>query len=203
MQMSTTFTSDTQGNVTAYPLTWPQGWKRVESHRRTASGFGPHSISECADKIISEERLMPGHRCVISTNLHVRLDGLPYSNQRQPDDSGAAVYFQYKDKPIVFACDRWRKVEENLWAIAKHLEALRGQERWGVGNLEQAFQGYLALPAPRQWWTVLGVSPQASDDEVRAAYRALARQTHPDAGGEQDAFVRVQAAYERAMQGRE
>lgn len=190
--------TDTQGNVTACPLTWPQGWGRWRAASRAYSAFGPHSIAECTDKIISEVRLMPGTRCVISSNLRIRLDGLPYSNQRQPDDSGAAVYFRYNDKPIVFACDRWRKVEENLWAIAKHLEALRGQERWGVGNLEQAFTGYVALPAPEQWWQVLGVSPDASSDQIRAAYRELARQAHPDAGGDHDRFVRIQAAYERA-----
>lgn len=191
-------TTDTQGNISAYPLSWPEGWRRTRPASRSYSNFGLHSIAACADKIINEVRLMPGSRCVISSNMRLRLDGLPYSNQRQPEDTGAAVYFRYNDKPVVFACDQWRTVEENLWAIAKHLEALRGQERWGVGNLEQAFTGYVALPAPEQWWQVLGVSPEATPDEVRAAYRELARQTHPDRGGDHDKFVRVQAAYERA-----
>lgn len=190
--------SDSKGNISAYPLSWPTGWERNRANRGY-SNFGQHSLAECSKKILDEVRLMPGLACVISTNVELRLDGLPRSNQRTPADPGAAVYFQYRKKPIVFACDRWRTVEENLWAIAKHLEALRGQERWGVGNLEQAFQGYLALPAPESWWQVLGIAPAASEDDIRTAYRELAKQTHPDAGGDQDKFVRVQAAYDAAM----
>ncbi len=152
--------------------------------------------------MMSEVRLLPANNMVISTNIKLRIDGLPYSNQRPPNDCGAAVYFQYNGQPIVFACDRWRTVEENLWAIVKHLEALRGQERWGVGNLEQAFAGYMALPAPEggNWWEVLGVSQTASPDDVRAAYRGLVRQHHPDAGGDPEKFLAIQRAYEAAEQ---
>lgn len=193
-------TQDDKGNISAYPLTWPAGWKRTLWHQVSASQFGRHSMTECTDKILNEVRLLGGRQCILSTNVRLRLDGLPYSNQRQPDDKGVAVYFTYKKKPIVFACDRWKTVEDNLWAIAKHIEALRGQERWGVGNLEQAFTGYVALPAPMQWWNVLGISPQATEDEIRAAYRQLAKVHHPDAGGSHEKFVTIQQAYERALQ---
>ncbi len=46
---------------------------------------------------------------------------------------------------------------------------------------------------------LLGVSPDASDDEIRHAYRALARAHHPDANPEEaraDGFRRIAAAYE-------
>lgn len=192
-------TSDSQGNISAYPLAWPTRWIRTAG-RRGHSQFEMHSLKNCATKVLNEVRLAGGGKTVISTNVALRLDGLPYSNQKPPADPGVAVYFTYKDKPIVFACDRWRTVEDNLWAIAKHVEALRGQERWGVGSLEQAFRGYVALPAPEQWWQVLGVEPTADADTVRTAYRNLARQHHPDAGGDHDQFVRIQAAYDRAME---
>lgn len=191
-------TSDSKGNISAYPLTWPEGWQRTNPARRGWSQFGAHSMKDCARKIIDEVRLAAGQQTVISTNVTLRLDGLPYSNQKPPADPGAAVYFRYEDKPIVLACDRWRTVEENLWAIAKHIEALRGQERWGVGSLEQAFQGYIALPAPEQWWQVLGVPSNADADTIQTAYRTLARKHHPDAGGNHDQFVRIQAAYDAA-----
>ena len=55
----------------------------------------------------------------------------------------------------VLACDRWDRPEHNLRAIAKHVEAIRGQERWGVGSVAQAFRGYQALPSRatgKPWW---------------------------------------------------
>lgn len=35
-------------------------------------------------------------------------------------------------------------------------------------------------PVPPPWWEVLGVSEQASPEEIREAYRSLMAQYHPD-----------------------
>lgn len=69
------------------------------------------------------------------------------------------------------------------------LAAIRGIRRWGTGEmLRAAFEGFKALPpapaaapaAPLQWWFVLGVPAHASNDDVNAAYRGLAKANHPD-----------------------
>jgi hypothetical protein len=46
-------------------------------------------------------------------------------------------------------------------------------------------------------YEVLGVSATATQDELRRAYRKLARETHPDTGGNASRFVAVQLAWER------
>src|SRR6478752_1674014 len=50
-----------------------------------------------------------------------------------------------------------------------------------------------ASPTP---YEVLGVRPDVSHDELRRAYRRLARETHPDTGGTAAAFQAVQQAWE-------
>lgn len=45
----------------------------------------------------------------------------------------------------------------------------------------------------------LGLSSGATDKEIKSAYRALVKQHHPDAGGDAEAFKRVQSAYDRLM----
>ena len=43
---------------------------------------------------------------------------------------------------------------------------------------------------------VLGVSKEANLTVIKAAFRALSKEYHPDHGGNRDAFERVKAAYD-------
>ena len=185
----------------AYPLQWPAGWERTSF--RSSSKFNDRLTIFRATKAVEDEvRRLGGTKCIISTNLRLRLDGAPISDQRAPDDPGAAAYFDYKGKPRVFACDRWNKVQHNLWAIARHIENIRASERWGVGDLDRAFSGYDALPAPKpdEWWSILDVERDASSDFITRTYRNLAKEFHPDnqTTGNAEKFVVINGAYEAA-----
>jgi hypothetical protein len=46
---------------------------------------------------------------------------------------------------------------------------------------------------------VLGLTAEATVDEIKAAYRRLAMERHPDRGGDEKEFVELQAAYEEAL----
>lgn len=47
----------------------------------------------------------------------------------------------------------------------------------------------------RPYYGILGVSRDASPDEIRSAYRRLVRTMHPDAGGNPDDFIKLNEAY--------
>lgn len=48
----------------------------------------------------------------------------------------------------------------------------------------------------RDLYEILGVPRDASEDEIKRAYRRKARQLHPDAGGDEEAFKELTTAYE-------
>jgi molecular chaperone DnaJ len=56
----------------------------------------------------------------------------------------------------------------------------------------------LEIGAMRDYYDVLGVSPDAGADEIKRAYRQLARRYHPDISGDDRgaAFLEVSRAYE-------
>ena len=147
---------------------------------------------------------VPDFNVIISTDLRMRQDGIPYANQRPPADPGAAVWFTLRGEERVLACDRWDRVEHNLRAIAKHIEALRGQKRWGVGSLEQAFRGFAALPeqagSGQSCWAVLGLGGPAASGEVEKAFRRLALTRHPDHGGSSEGWHELALARKQALE---
>lgn len=174
-------------SYSAYPLSWPLGRPRIPD--RLEASFKT-SFADARDGLLNELRLMRADGVVLSTNVELRRDGLPYAN-RNPADPAAAVYFTWRGAQYAFACDCWQKVEHNLQAIRKTIEAMRGIERWGTGEMvASAFAGFKALPeqagpsSGTTWWAVLGFSsPVVSTADIDAAYKRLAKQYHPDQPG--------------------
>jgi len=193
-------------NVDNYPLQWPAGWKR--SKQQVSSRFGtwnkPVTIGAATSFVLGELELLgiPDCDVIISSNLRVRLDGLPYSNQANPTDVGISVWWSDGGKQKVIALDKYDRIADNLWAIGKTIEAMRGIERWGSGEiLERTFEGFDALPNPDKthWRDVLGYQGE-SRSECKAIYLRKMRESHPDNGGNDSAAAAINQAWEDAKQ---
>lgn len=52
-------------------------------------------------------------------------------------------------------------------------------------------------------YKILGVTDQATDEEVRRAYLAMAAKYHPDAGGDAWVFAQVRDAYDKIVRARQ
>lgn len=117
-------------------------------------------------------------------------------NAREPEDPGVAVYFEYKGRPMCFACDQYRKTRENIRAISLTIAAIRAIERYGSSDMmERAFRGFTAIPevTGEPWRTVFGFSATdlITDEQIDAAFRKLALTEHPDHGGSSERFQRI------------
>lgn len=191
--------------ITAYPLCWPVEIARAKY--QIDSPFGRerlhHTSTDTAD-LEREIRLMGGQKLVCSSNLRVKPNGMPYANQAQLiEDPGMAVYWERKDENYVLTCDKYHKAGCNLRAIVKHIDALRGTERWGCGTLAQAFTGYLRIEEQSggvPWWETLGFDEPTFDvDAVVTAYKARAMICHPERPtGDRDEWDRLQDAVKQA-----
>lgn len=187
----------------AYPLTWPIGRKRWSGFRARAAF--KMSDSDKVAHLHDELDRLNARDIVISTNRP------PYSRAKQISDPGVAVYFTRKGKELCIACDKWDKVEDNLHAVGLAIQAMRGLERWGTGDMvDAAFTGFTALPesiimgpgTARNWWEVLQVSPDADFDIIEAAYKRLLHKAHPDKGGNATTFMELQEAFKQAKEAR-
>lgn len=203
--------------TTASPLQWPAGWRRLPAALRTRAKFNRKewqaatipgnggwnrtkelSVADATARVLRElERFGVQHGdAIISTNLALRLDGLPRSNQGEPADPGAAVYWRLPGEDMkVMAVDRYDRVADNLAAIAATLEAMRAIERHGGAEiLKRTFTGFAALAAPKDAYAILGLQPGATREDVEAAWKQEARKAHPDTGGSHARMAEVNAA---------
>jgi hypothetical protein len=207
--------------ATRYPLAWPSGWIRTKARRAAMFSKNPQrqtidgtrfrlraslTVGDGLARLTGELRRLGARAIVISSNLRTNLDGTIATKQAKVlEDPGVAVYFRLHDQPRVLACDRWTSAADNMAAIAAHISAIRAQDRYGVGTLDQAFAGYAALPPVGgtqggDWRAELGIGPQelVSPNVVEARYRKLVHDRHPDHGGTHDAIVRLNLARDAA-----
>lgn len=209
--------------IPRHPLYWPPGWRRTDAHQRERAKFGKGerqyasdpaggswvrfknlTINDGLKRVMHELQRMgvDPDDVVISSNLRLRLDGLPASAQTNPDDCGAAVYWRHGSGTRCMAIDRYDRVQDNLAAIAATLDAMRAIDRHGGATImDRAFQGFVALPAPRAWWQVLELSgPHPTRTEIDSAHRRLISKHHPDKGGDADIAADINAARDQGME---
>jgi hypothetical protein len=118
---------------------------------------------------------------------------------RKPDAEGGAA--PSRERALAAASLRagTTLVEiDALWAKA-WMRVLRGQAPWpSKASREPRSPPARKESQPESVWTLLGVSPGATDAELKAAYRKKAMEAHPDHGGDAETFRRVVAAYAEA-----
>lgn len=145
---------------------------------------------------------------------NIRNDGWPRSGAKV-EHPAVVLHFTSKGSTLSFPSDAHDSFEQNLYAIALTLEALRAVDRHGVSQGTEQYTGFAQLAAPGEseslkWAaeTVLTLSGYPNerlqqgwaqdllkDKEIYTdAFRRAARRTHPDAGGKREEFDELMRA---------
>ncbi|HEY0137653.1 MAG TPA: DnaJ domain-containing protein [Nannocystis sp.] len=125
---------------------------------------------------------------------------------RKPDaSSGGARTREEALREAEAAAGRSLVEVEGLWARA-WARVLMGQPAFPPGA-SGAPAGAAETRARRDppagsIWQVLGVDTGATVEQIRAAFRQRVLVTHPDHGGDPDAFRQLRAAYDEALERR-
>lgn len=125
------------------------------------------------------------------------------ANARQSPSEREVVLNYVKDGvDIELRIDKWPRAVDNLRALYLTVESLRLNEYRGIADVVR--QAYAQLPAPveQSAYATIGARPEWSLEQIEAAYKARARQLHPDSGGSVVAFQELTAAMEQIRKGR-
>lgn len=130
---------------------------------------------------------------------------------------GVKVIFDRAGKRYVRECSKYENSLDNLRVIGLQIEYLyRALEVYAEDIIETSFDlefdrifnGFLATPddtalllgdGKSPWYDVLGVKPDAAREDVRNAFRALSLVHHPDRGGNDEDFKKLNEAFREGM----
>ncbi len=127
------------------------------------------------------------------------------------------ITFDRAGKRYVRECAKWENSLDNLRVIGLQIEYLyRALEVYAEDIVESSFDiefdrifnGFLATPddtalllgdGKSPWYEVLGVKADATREDIRSAFRALSMVHHPDVGGKEEDFRRLNEAFKEGM----
>lgn len=202
----------------SYPLRWPDGWPRKRTAHLGASRF---TVSpDTAYRSLNQELNMLGAKgVVVSSNLPIsKRYNTPLLSEDGPNmDNGVAVYFMLNGRQMVMAQDIYNRTWANMRSLALAVAAMRALERHGGGTMMQrAFDGFAQLPPPgghseyqkKPWREILEMTGQAwevlpKDAQLMLAegrFKKMAREKHPDNGGNAQLMAELNIAIDDARQ---
>lgn len=127
------------------------------------------------------------------------------------------IVFDRAGKRYVRECGKYENSLDNLRVIGLQIEYLyRALEVYAEDIIETSFDiefdrifnGFLATPddsalllgdGKSPWWEILGVKDNASKNDIKNAFRALSLVHHPDRGGRDEDFKRINDAFREGM----
>jgi DnaJ like chaperone protein len=164
----------------------------------------PEATKKMLKEIFDEEKNAPHNLDPVAQALYKALERDPHKRQKMME---FLVNLTYIDGTLSHA------EEEMLRVISKHLH-------FGEADLASMFERFgsyhrhsVKESSIEQAYTLLGLTSQASNDEVKKAYRALVREYHPDiikSQGASDEYLKeatekvqeINAAYEMIKKSR-
>merc|ERR1719387_645794 len=106
--------------------------------------------------------------------------------QAEPEDAWLSAVLRGASSGLS-AADELALLDRYLLRLVRMKRRLAAAlARWGESN----------------YYRLLGVTPDCSDDELKKAYRAACRRLHPDKGGDKDKFQALQRAYAAILEQR-
>lgn len=195
-------------------IDWPAGFERTPEADRQRCRKYDVSLSQAFSDLETElGRLgVDDYRYSFDADQR-KTDQRPYA-RASPDDPGFVLRWTMDGDQYAVACDRWNRLRDNVRTVGLYLNEKRKMEQRPVETGESEFANARLPPgdedaeiivagtgqteSPHE---VLDIDPEAPDEVVKAAFRAKAKDAHPDKGGSRDEWQQLQNAKEAMLDG--
>ena len=133
------------------PLSWPESIPVTSlMQQRSDNGFSPNMSLTEAINFLKEE--------IESANIG---QAVLYCDVEQPaverlrkkvgSRTGVCLHINYRERGYILTCDRWQRLEHNIYAIHLALRQWCNMVRWGIGSLSTLMTGFEVERSPESY----------------------------------------------------
>ncbi len=124
------------------PLSWPEAIPATPlMKQRSDNGFSANITLTDAVTFLKEEIDLAG---IAHAVLYLDMDQPQVERLRKKVGSrtGACLHLKHRDRGYIITCDRWQRMEHNIYAMHLALRQWCNMERWGIGTLSSLMAGF-------------------------------------------------------------
>lgn len=130
------------------PLSWPESIPITPLvKQRSDNGFSSNITLTDAVSFLKEEieTLAIGHAVLYSDIEQPHVERL---RKKLGNRSGVCLHIKYKERGYIITCDKWQRIEHNIYALHLLFRQWGNIEKWGIGNLSMLMSGFEADRTP-------------------------------------------------------
>ncbi len=166
------------------PLNWPNAIPVTPlTNQRSDSGFSAALTLTDALNFLDDEVKAAGIKQAV-LYLDVEQAGVERLRKKVGSRTGVCLHIKYRDRGYILTCDKWNKLEHNIYALHLVIRQWCNMEKWGVGNLSMLMAGFEADRAPEivgvseniaECLKIFGLGSTATLDDATAIYHRRAK----------------------------
>ncbi|MEK6746778.1 MAG: hypothetical protein AABY33_07085 [Pseudomonadota bacterium] len=124
------------------PLSWPESIPvTAKMQQRSDNGFSADMSLTDAINFLKEEIEATGINHAV-LYLDVEQPQVERLRKKIGSRTGACLHLKYRDKGYIITCDRWQKMEHNIYAMHLAVRQWLNMQRWGIGWLSMLMAGF-------------------------------------------------------------
>lgn len=124
------------------PLKWPSYIPAIPLvQQRGDSGFSANMTLDDALRFLDDEITAAGIKQAV---LYTDFEQVNVERLRKKLGSRTGVCLQVKhlDREYILTCDKWQRIEHNVYALHLAFRNWSGMEKWGIGSIPTLMAGF-------------------------------------------------------------
>jgi hypothetical protein len=166
------------------PLKWPSYVPAVPLNKqRNDSGFSPNLNLNDALRFLDDEANAMG---IAQATLYTDFEYINVERLRKKigNRTGACLQIKYMGREYILTCDRWQKLEHNIYVLHLAFRNWCSMEKWGIGSVAALMAGFETDRTHEDMQNVekiakclsdFGLGNSATLDDATAIYHRRAR----------------------------